>query len=126
MFFSHQCPKYCGINICCRQNANLYLYSFLLRKPSAKPSALLCSGAFVLFSRNKEWKRVCQCASFIKLAYVRMPTSCGLAIVLFSLDQVSQWDSFLLCRSLHWFWSMACIYNTQRPPKQFSFSTHGF
>jgi len=102
------------------------VYSFLLRKPSAKPSALLCPGAFVHYSRNEASKRVCQCESFFRLACVGMPTSCGLAVVLFSLGQVSQWGSSLPCRSLHWFWSMTHIDNTQRPPKQFLFSTSGF
>lgn len=68
--FSHQCPKYCGINICCWQNVNLYPYSFLLRKLSTQPSVLICSGTFVHYSRNKERKRVCQCEFFIKLAFV--------------------------------------------------------
>lgn len=68
--FSHQCPKYCGINICCWQNVSLHPYSFLLRKSSTKPSVLLCSGTFVHYSRNKERKRVCQCESFIKLVFL--------------------------------------------------------
>lgn len=83
--FSHQCPKYCGINICCWQNANLYLYSFLSRKPSTKPSALLCSGAFVHYSRNKEWKSL----SVWILYQIRL---CGYAHIMWSRNNPLQFE----------------------------------
>lgn len=121
--FSHQCPKYCGINICRQQNANLCLYGVLLRKLSAKPSAPLCSGAFVHHSRNKEWKRVCQCESFIKLACERMPTLCGLAVVFLLCFELSQPRGIKSVPT--WFWSVD-VFITPRDLPNNSFGTHDF
>lgn len=64
------------------------------------PQRYFALGHLITILETRSGKESYQSESFIKVACVGMPTSCHLAIVLFSLDQVSRWDFSLRCQSV--------------------------